>query len=122
MQADTQADLFGAPSAPRQTLPLPGTQASRVLERLATGEQIDHAGWYHATGSWRLAAHVDRLMRDFGWPVQKTMVASPTRLCPGRLIARYWLCRDARMQASSALRQADPPETPRGQHDTAPTP
>ena len=34
MQADTQADLFGAPSAPRQTLPLPGTQARRVLERL----------------------------------------------------------------------------------------
>jgi hypothetical protein len=122
MQADTQADLFGAPSAPRQTLPLPGTQARRVLERLATGEQIDHAGWYHATGSWRLAAHVGRLMRDFGWPVQKTMVASPTRPCPGRLIARYWLCRDDRMHASSALRQAGRPETPRGQHDTAPTP
>lgn len=101
---EEQGDLFGAIPEPLRTLPPAGTQPRRVLELLATGERPDHADWYCATGSWRLAAHVHELKRDFGWPVQSTKVPAPDRQCPGRAIARYWLKQDDVQRARVALR------------------
>lgn len=49
---ETQADLLGTVHEPLSTLPNPGTQARRVLELLATGEQPDHAKRYELAGSW----------------------------------------------------------------------
>lgn len=102
------SDLFGAIPEPQQrTVPSPGTQARRVLELLAEGEQPDHAEWYELAGSWRLAAHVGKLVHDFGWPVQTREVSAPTARCPGRVIARYWLQQDDVMRARVALRDGD---------------
>ncbi|NRT55896.1 hypothetical protein [Sphaerotilus uruguayifluvii] len=101
---ENQGDLFGAIPEPLRTLPPAGTQPRRVLALLAEGERPDHADWYHETGSWRLAAHVGRLVHEFGWPVQSTEVLAPSRACPGRTIARYWLKQDDVQRARVALR------------------
>lgn len=101
---EEQGGLFGAIPEPLRTLPPAGTQPRRVLALLAEGERPDHADWYHETGSWRLAAHVGRLVHEFGWPVQSTEVPAPTRRCPGRVIARYWLKQDDVHRARVALR------------------
>lgn len=100
----TTSDLFGAIPEPQRTVPSPGTQARRVLELLAGGEQPDHAEWYELAGSWRLAAHVGKLVHDFGWPVQTREVSAPTERCPNRVIARYWLQQSDVMRARVALR------------------
>lgn len=101
---EEQGDLFGAIPEPLRTLPKAGTQPRRVLELLATGERPDHADWYHATGSWRLAAHVGRLVHEYAWPVQGSDIPAPTADCPGRTISRYWLKTEDVQRARVALR------------------
>ena len=101
---ESQGDLFGSIPEPLRAIPPAGTHPRLVLALLAEGERPDHADWYRKTGSWRLAAHVGRLVHEFGWPVQSTEVPAPSGACPGRTIARYWLKQDDVQRARVALR------------------
>jgi hypothetical protein len=94
---DTQGDLFGIEAAPLRlplTMPSPGTLAYQLLWLLLAGERIEPLAWLARTGSWRLAADVQRL-KDLGWPVQSLPIPSASHRNRGRKPSRYFLTHQA---------------------------
>ena len=57
---------------------------------LLDGRLIDTIDFQDDTGSWRLAAVIDRLVK-MGWPINSIPTSAPTAKNPNRRIAVYEL-------------------------------
>ena len=89
-----QGDLFG-PAEFAPTWPTPGTLDRLALEMLLSGAKVTHPDFQAATGSWRMAACVERLRHRHDWPVLTAEIPAPTRRRPGRVIGLYSMRSDA---------------------------
>ena len=66
------------------------TNDHRALMLLLDGRLIDTIDFQDDTGSWRLAAVIDRLVK-MGWPINSIPTSAPTAKNPNRRIAVYEL-------------------------------
>lgn len=73
------------------SLPKRGTVLDALLDHLLTGASLTQPEWLLIDGSWRLAASVEELKKDHGWPVDSIDIPAPTKRRPTRKIARYRL-------------------------------
>lgn len=71
-------------------MPKHATLADKLLHRLLAGERLTHRNFEDVTNSWRLAAYVHDL-RELGWPIEAVELPAPSRECPSRTIALYYL-------------------------------
>ena len=57
------------PAASPRRLPLPSYLAGRALARLITGERLTHRSFDRVSRTYRLAAHIETLRNNLGWPI-----------------------------------------------------
>lgn len=76
-------------------LPSKNTLAYIALSMMLCGKKITHRNFDVNTCSWRLAAYIDILKNDLGWPVQAEDIISRSEKNPKkRYISRYFLSLD----------------------------
>ena len=75
------------------TYPRQGTNTSRFLARLLTGEPMKHRDADSATGSYRLAVYVHYLKTKHHWPISSREFTDDTLDPIGRqaIYKEYWL-------------------------------
>ena len=78
---NSQLSLFGEDSIFNARKPKHGTKTYRCLMLLLEGEKMTHPAFESMTGSWRLAAYIERLHR-LGWPVRSDKVKPNGRRWP----------------------------------------
>lgn len=72
-------------------LPSKNTLTFKTLYLLLRGKKISHLDFQDETGSWRLAAYVDKLNK-LGWPIETNNVAHLSNIGPKkRQISQYFL-------------------------------
>lgn len=76
-------------------VPSKNTLAYKALSMMLRGKKITHRNFNVNTCSWRLAAYIEVLKNDLGWPVQAEDIISRSAKNPKkRYISRYSLSLD----------------------------
>lgn len=73
------------------TYPTKNSLHGRCLRRLLNGETITHVDEINETGSWRLAASINKLKSDYGWPISSYRRPVRTSETKRKSISHYFL-------------------------------
>lgn len=93
-QFTEQGHLFEAPLL-EPSWPNPGTLDRICLEMLLSGQCLTHPSFQAVTHSWRLAACIERLIKQHRWPIERRDIPHPSKKRRNSEIREYWMRADA---------------------------